>query len=88
MTQLLADALGIEASSLIGEITNNNLTNYTPEDITGPELLNFSLSKNAVDVSGGAQEITLEVELRDLGLGIGIKSGQLLYGSKLCGRWL
>ena len=70
-TQLLADALGIEASSLIGEITSNSLTNNTPEDISGPELLNFSLSKNAVDVSGGAQEITLEVELKDLGLGLG-----------------
>ena len=46
-----------------------------PEDVTGPELLNFTISPNAVDVTESSQTVTITVEASDDISGLDYVSG-------------
>lgn len=68
-TTAQAKVLNLDKSSLAIEIVNSNYKNTN--DVNAPELLDIRWSNSKVDVSGAKQNVNLEVDIRDIGFGLG-----------------
>ena len=70
-TELLADALGINEDSLTTTILNSSYSPAALNDEIAPQLININHDKSLIDVSTEQQQITFDIELKDLGAGLG-----------------
>ena len=87
-TELLRSILGSNSDTLTTEIINSSYSEPTLDDQTKPEIVDIRLEQPTVDVTSDNNNLTIEVELKDLDSGLGYNSGggyfeTIVAGSKL-----